>query len=406
MIKLRSFIFLTIFAFVALGEKAAFSEAPFKVPLQTRKEWNFEKEEVQFSNDFSGARLNNCTYLGNNVYVVTIAPENSPINLSPWYAFKITSSKKQTIEVRFLLTHPGVASRPKISIDGKGWKALDKQLWAPADSENKTHASARLTIGEEPLWVFAHTPVTLEDLEDWSNTLAKSSFTKITTLGKSMEGRPVKQLALGNPDATNFVFIIGRQHPPEVTGSIGLMSFVDTIAMDSTLAKSFRQTFQTIVIPVVNPDGVEHGHWRSTLGGVDPNRDFGPFTQIETKLVRDAFTTIAKLPKARVHLFLDFHSTSEDVFYTQRDEDQTFPLLFTRRWLKGIKEHFPDYAFKRDAGHNENLPTSKTWAYKTFGCAGITYEFGYNTSFEKVRGIASGAAEEMMKILFAETALP
>ena len=402
--KLRSFIFIACIAFVILGNNAAWSEAPFKVPLQTRKEWNFEKEGVQFSNNFSGARLNNCTHLQDNIYVATISPENSPINRSPWYAFKISSSKKQTIEVRFLLTYPGVTSRPKISIDGKEWKALEKDKWTAANPEKKTPASALIEVGPEALWIFAHPPISLNDLDSWSNNLAKSPSTKITSIGKSLEGRPIKQLTLGNPDATNFVFILGRQHPPEVTGSVGLMSFVDTIALDSTLSKTFRHSFQTIVIPVVNPDGVEHGHWRSTLGGVDPNRDYGPFTQVETRAVRDALTTIAKQPKARAYLFLDFHSTSEDIFYTQRDEDQTFPLLFTKRWLKGIQEHFPNYAFKRDAGHNENLPTSKTWAYKTFGCAGITYEFGYNTSFEKVRNIATGAAEEMMKILVAETA--
>ena len=348
--------------------------------------------------------VNNCTHLQDNIYVATISPENSPINRSPWYAFKISSSKKQTIEVRFLLTYPGVTSRPKISIDGKEWKALEKDKWTAANPEKKTPASALIEVGPEALWIFAHPPISLNDLDSWSNNLAKSPSTKITSIGKSLEGRPIKQLTLGNPDATNFVFILGRQHPPEVTGSVGLMSFVDTIALDSTLSKTFRHSFQTIVIPVVNPDGVEHGHWRSTLGGVDPNRDYGPFTQVETRAVRDALTTIAKQPKARAYLFLDFHSTSEDIFYTQRDEDQTFPLLFTKRWLKGIQEHFPNYAFKRDAGHNENLPTSKTWAYKTFGCAGITYEFGYNTSFEKVRNIATGAAEEMMKILVAETA--
>ena len=398
--KLRSFIFI---ALVTLGDNAAWSEMPFKVPLQTRKEWNFEKEGVQFSNNFSGARLNNCTHLQDNIYVVTISPENSPINHSPWYAFKISSSKKQTIEVRFLLTHPGTTCKPIISFDGKEFKALEKDKWKATNSEKKILASALLKVGPNPLWVFAHQPINLDNLDLWSNTLAKSPSTKITTIGKSMEGRPIKQLALGNPDATNFIFILGRQHPPEVTGSVGLMSFVDAIALNSPLSKTFRHSFQTIVIPVVNPDGVEHGHWRSTLGGVDPNRDYGPFTQIETRAVRDALTTIAKQPKARVYLFLDFHSTSEDIFYTQRDEDQTFPLLFTKRWLKGIQEHFPNYAFKRDAGHNENLPTSKTWAYKTFGCAGITYEFGYNTSFEKVRVIASGAADEMMKILVAET---
>jgi len=402
--KLRCFIFIACIAFVILGDNAAWSEAPFKVPLQTRKEWNFEKEGVQFSNNFSGARLNNCTHLQDNIYVATISPENSPINRSPWYAFKISSSKKQTIEVRFLLTYPGVTSRPKISIDGKEWKALEKDKWTAANPEKKTPASALIEVGPVALWIFAHPPISLNDLDSWSNNLAKSPSTKITSIGKSLEGRPIKQVTLGNPDATNFVFILGRQHPPEVTGSVGLMSFVDTIALDSTLSKTFRHSFQTIVIPVVNPDGVEHGHWRSTLGGVDPNRDYGPFTQVETRAVRDALTTIAKQPKARAYLFLDFHSTSEDIFYTQRDEDQTFPLLFTKRWLKGIQEHFPNYAFKRDAGHNENLPTSKTWAHKTFGCAGITYEFGYNTSFEKVRNIATGAAEEMMKILVAETA--
>ena len=41
--KLRSFIFIACIAFVILGDNAAWSEAPFKVPLQTRKEWNFEK---------------------------------------------------------------------------------------------------------------------------------------------------------------------------------------------------------------------------------------------------------------------------------------------------------------------------------------------------------------------------
>ena len=402
--KLRNTLFLAVITFITLGVNPALSEVLFKVPLQTRKEWNFEKEGVQFSNNFSGARLNNCTHLQDNIYVATISPENSPINRSPWYAFKISSSKKQTIEVRFLLTYPGVTSRPKISIDGKEWKALEKDKWTAANPEKKTPASALIEVGPEALWIFAHPPISLNDLDSWSNNLAKSPSTKITSIGKSLEGRPIKQLTLGNPDATNFVFILGRQHPPEVTGSVGLMSFVDTIALDSTLSKTFRHSFQTIVIPVVNPDGVEHGHWRSTLGGVDPNRDYGPFTQVETRAVRDALTTIAKQPKARAYLFLDFHSTSEDIFYTQRDEDQTFPLLFTKRWLKGIQEHFPNYAFKRDAGHNENLPTSKTWAYKTFGCAGITYEFGYNTSFEKVRNIATGAAEEMMKFLVAETA--
>ncbi len=41
--KLRNTLFLAVITFITLGDNAAWSEAPFKVPLQTRKEWNFEK---------------------------------------------------------------------------------------------------------------------------------------------------------------------------------------------------------------------------------------------------------------------------------------------------------------------------------------------------------------------------
>ena len=50
--KLRSLMFLAFIALATLGDNPAWSETPFKVPLQTRKEWNFEKEGVQFSNNF------------------------------------------------------------------------------------------------------------------------------------------------------------------------------------------------------------------------------------------------------------------------------------------------------------------------------------------------------------------
>ena len=41
--KLRNTLFLAVITFITLGVNPALSEVPFKVPLQTRKEWNFEK---------------------------------------------------------------------------------------------------------------------------------------------------------------------------------------------------------------------------------------------------------------------------------------------------------------------------------------------------------------------------
>ena len=74
------------------------------------------------------------------------------------------------------------------------------------------------------------------------------------------------------------------------------------------------------------------------------------------------------------------------------------------RWLEAFARRFPDYKFKRDDAHNIGLPASKSWAHDTFRRAGITNELGYNTDRELIKKVSTGAAEEMMKLLFAEAA--
>lgn len=372
--------------------------AEIKVELQPRRTWEFKSSGVRFNNEFSGARLNGVEQTGEHEFTVTINPENRPINTSPWYAFQIVAAEKQTINVRFHLTYRGTAAIPKLSHDVVKWTRLDTNAWSLAG----TNLVAKIEVGPQPLWVFAHEPIGLQSLGEWMDAKAKLPFAKEKVIGESIEKRPLRQLTFGETSNANFVFIIGRQHPPEITGTVGLMSCVDTITGDSKLAQEFRRKFQTVVIPLVNPDGVEHGHWRSTLGGIDPNRDWDKFTQPETLATSGSITALAKSPRARTFLFVDFHSTGEDVFYTQKDGEETFPKDFTKHWIGAIHERFPDYKFKRDAGHNVNQPTSKHWAWTTLGCPGITYEFGYNTDRALIRKISAGAAEEMMRLLLAE----
>jgi hypothetical protein len=372
--------------------------AEVKVELQPRRTWEFKSAGVQFNNEFSGARLNGVEQTGENEFLLTINPENRPINRSPWYAFQVSAAEKKTVSLTFHLSYPGAAALPKLSHDGLAWTKLDTNHWAL----NGTNRVAKLTVTPKPLWVFAHEPIGLKPLGAWMDAKVKLPFAREKIIGESIEHRPLRQLTFGETTNVNYVFIIGRQHPPEITGTVGLMSCIDTITGGSALAKKFRQQFQTVVIPLVNPDGVEHGHWRSTLGGVDPNRDWDKFTQPEPLATSRAIAALAKSPGARAFLFVDFHSTGEDVFYTQKDSEPTFPKDFTKHWIGAIQTRFHDYKFTRDAGHNVNQPTSKHWAWTTLGCPGITYEFGYNTDRALIRKISAGATEEMMKLLLKE----
>ena len=40
-----------------------------------------------------------------------------------------------------------------------------------------------------------------------------------------------------------------------------------------------------IVYPLMNPDGVDEGHWRHNTGGIDLNRDWAHYNQPETRQV-------------------------------------------------------------------------------------------------------------------------
>jgi cytosolic carboxypeptidase protein 6 len=369
-----------------------------KVALQAKRTWEFPEAGVRFTNEFAQARLNNCEQTGPDTFRLTISPENEPINPSPWYAFKVSSEAPRTLTLQFAVTANGSVLRPRLSRDGKEWTLIDKEAFSP--KEKSRDAVAKIQTGPKPLWVAAQEFVGVTELEAWMDRKVALPFASGSIVGHSIEGRPIRELTFGK--SSERVFIIGRQHPPEVTGSIGLMAFVDTISGGGELAEKFRLRFQTTVLPLVNPDGVVHGHWRSNLGGVDTNRDWKPFTQPESRAVRDALLKLGGEAGAKPFLFLDFHSTGKDIFYGQADSEPTVPPLFARKWLAAIHERFPDYTFAREDGHNAGKPTSKAWAYETFGIPAITYELGYETDRALIRKVCSGAAEEMMRILLAE----
>ena len=376
-----------------------FASDVIKVPLQTQRVWDFNGGKVRFDCNFSSARLNGCKQVGEAEFKLAISPENEPINNSPWYAFKIAASETQVVTLDLVDTYSALRSRPWLSRDGKNWTRADETQWTKGSA---THApTLHLKVDSRPVFVSAWDIVSLPEINDWMEKTSHHAKIKINSAGNSIEGRPLRYFILGEPTATNLVFIIGRQHPPEITGTIGLESFVETVAGNSSLAKKFRQHFQTVVVPVVNPDGVEHGHWRSNLGGVDLNRDWRNFSQPETRALRDLFLQLASQPDAKPWLFMDFHSTGTNVFYAQPEIPGDRLPGFTDHWLAALHEKLPAFGFERDDSHNADLATGKAWVNGQWHIPAMTCEFGYTTDRELIRKTGKAEAEEMMRLLLA-----
>jgi hypothetical protein len=389
-------------ALLAPALSAPLPAAEVKVVLQQRQAWSFPEDGVTFDNQFPGARVNELHRVGPREYRVVIRPENQPINGSPWYAFRVTASNRVALTIRLTYPYSNHRYHPKTSRDGKVWEALPASACRTEGARKE--AVLTLDVPAGTLWVAAQELIRSEEMHAWMDTQARLPFASGRLFGKSIAGRPLRLLEFTEGAPPNYVFIIGRQHPPEVTGTLGLMAFVETINGGTALARDYRKKFRTVVLPLLNPDGVEEGQWRSNLGALDTNRDWNKFTQPETAAARDTLLEIAKRPGARVYLFLDFHSTARDIFYTQPERAETFPPRFTQDWLAAIKRRFPDYEVSENGAHQPGSNVSKGWAYDQFGAPAITYELGDNTPRPLIRQIVSGAAEEMMKLLLAAEA--
>ncbi|WP_146532102.1 M14 family metallopeptidase [Rubripirellula reticaptiva] len=366
-----------------------------------------QKNDILITSEFAGGRMNRCDQISDDEFAITIEPERNQINDSAWYAFRIESTAAElsnTHDVTIRLSYVGGTHRydPKISRDGRTWETAAHLVTRrhPVGKE----VEMRIPLDGKPIWVAGQELLDSETLDVWADHLSEQPHVSRSVIGKSVQGRPLHRLDITESKRPDYVFIIARQHPPEVSGAIGMMHFVDAIAGKSELGKQFRDRYSTVVVPMVNPDGVAHGHWRCNANGVDLNRDWSHFSQPETRAVMDQLVKYRTLEdndrdEQRLCLFIDFHSTFDDVFYTTPRKSNLFPKDFTQDWLGAIQGRFPKYEVNQVADHNVHRATSKAWVAQTLGVTAITYEFGDETNRDTIRSVATGAAEEMMRLL-------
>jgi len=349
-------------------------------------------------NQFDGARLNNFTQLNDSTFQVTILPENEPINQSPHYAFRIWSKQPQAVYVK--LNYPTSKHRyiPKLSIDGQHWKPIDSVNYVLIDSAK--NALLKLDIDANKLWVSAQEIKTSAEATNWSKQVANHKDVNFQTIGKSKLKRDLVGLDIYNGDKKDkdIIVVLSRQHPPEVTGYLAMQSFVEEILKEDRLQKDFRKKYRILVFPLLNPDGVDLGHWRHNAGGIDLNRDWGYYRQEEVQTIVNSIVDKANESKNKVILGLDFHSTQEDLYYSFSDDMHSVIYPFKDYWMGGIDDAIPNYK-PDDQPFPLSSPISKGWFFKQFNAESLTYEIGDETPRNFIDLKARVAAREMMKLL-------
>ncbi len=378
------------------------------VQKQWKGVWSFDNDTTYFTNDFDGARLNGVAADGNDHYTIWITAENTPINVSPWYAFKVWTKNPREITIK--LSYQDSRSRyyPKISNDGINFKPLDSTDFKainPGEGDFGIKAvpefvELKVQIDQEPTWITAQELYSSKRVKSWIDSLATKPFVTSYEIGRTSEKRPLHLMEISKDStAKKALMIISRQHPPEVTGFIAMKSFIETIAGESAQAKKFRKSHSIFVVPLMNPDGVDNGHWRHNMGGVDLNRDWENFNQPETKSVRNFLNN--KSSEGYEFVFgADFHSTWDDIYYPLDTIATGSKGKIVFDWIEKISKRLPQKKSNvKPSGQLEPTMVSRTYFFVEHKMPSIVFELGDDTprDFLKLKGRV--AAEELMRLL-------
>lgn len=367
-----------------------------EITYQKQQTYTYTADGLTVDNTFDGARLSNFIKLNDTLYKVIIEPENAPINPSAWYAFRLKSVRERTLTLR--MSYPQAYHRywPKVSADRKTWTPVDSSMVieTPGDS---TGVDIRLDLpAGATVWLAAQEIINSQDVANWCARIAEHPAVQYQNIGKSRLGRPIPLLDMyeGSPTGKPLLVFLSRQHPPEVTGFMCMQSFLDEL-LTHERSSELLTTFRVMVFPLLNPDGVDLGHWRHNAGGIDLNRDWAYYRQPETRQVANYIVRQSRKDNNTVQLGIDFHSTWYDVYYTLReDQGQSILPHFKNNWLRGIEAEIGGGFEVNEKPGVISRPISARWFYTQFGAEGITYEIGDSTprDFIDEKGRASARA--------------
>jgi hypothetical protein len=155
-----------------------------------------------------------------------------------------------------------------ISQDGRDWR--------PMALESLAGDRVRLAV-QMPgprLYVARVEPYRLSDLDRFLDSIRDNPRVKIDSIGKTVGGRDLEIVRIGDARARYRVFLRARAHPWEAGSSWVAQGLIQRLLLEDEQSRSYLERYCVYVLPMANKDGVARGRTRFNLQGKDLNRDW------------------------------------------------------------------------------------------------------------------------------------
>ena len=267
-----------------------------------------------------------------------------------WFHFRVTGAGGSRLRV--VVDNAGDASYPDGWHDYKAFCSADRRTWRRV--QTTSYVEGKLVIDFDPVpsdcvHLAYFVPYHYDQHLDLVARAAAAPRGEVThsTLGTTLDGRPLDCLRFGSPGAwtpetqyagesaedaaavahsqssltkwereggpKRVIWIIGRQHPGESMASWWMEGFVRRLLdPEDPVARRVLRRAVVYVVPHMNPDGAIRGHLRTNAAGANLNREWGEPSLAESPEVYH--TRNAMDETGPVDLMLDVHGDEAEPY--------------------------------------------------------------------------------------------
>jgi Zinc carboxypeptidase len=155
-----------------------------------------------------------------------------------------------------------------VSEDGRQWRSVATR------SLQDNRALLDLQMAGPKLYVARVEPYRLSDLEALLDSIRGHPRVKIDEIGKTVEGRSLEIIRIGEAAAPHRVFLRARAHPWEAGTNWVVQGLIRRLVKDDAEARRFLRGYCVYIMPMANKDGVARGRTRFNSNGKDLNREW------------------------------------------------------------------------------------------------------------------------------------
>lgn len=202
-----------------------------------------------------------------------------------------------------------------ISTNGRDWKSV------ALESLPTNRVRLHVEMPGPRLYVARVEPYRLSDLDRFLAAIRTNALVQISTIGKTVQGRELEIVRVGNPQAPHRVFLRARAHPWEPVGNWLVEGLVHRLLRGDREARQFLDRYCVYIMPMANKDGVALGRTRFNLQGKDLNRGWDqpadPQLAPENFALEQWLERIMKAGEAP-HLALELHNDGSGRLHISR----------------------------------------------------------------------------------------